>query len=199
MGEDDLFGSESKDESSHGWMRDGTFTKRSRLSKSGESEGVGRGILNNAYGPRDEPNFPVTKREPSWLRSDQDDDADEVMSRPRTMMSVRPVTGMSQVGDFIPTLEDLTLSQENSDAPQVSVNTLASYQDLERDRSRQAVIPSLDGIDLSLLVKRLLPERELVEKDEPWTWDGLISNISSRLQPQSEDSQELNLLKVNSE
>ena len=196
MDEDDLFGSESKDESTHGWMRDGTFTKRSRLSRSSESEGVGRGILNNAYGPRDEA---VTKKESSWLRSDQDDDVDEVLSRPRTMMSVRPVTGMSQVGDFIPTLEDLTLSQETSDAPQVSVNTLASYQDLERDRTRQAVIPSLDGVDLSLLVKRLLPERELVEKDEPWTWDGLISNISSRLQPRSEDSQELNLLKVNSE
>lgn len=199
MDEDDLFGLESKEESTHGWMRDGTFTKRSRLSRSGESERVGRGVLNNAYGPRDEANFPVSKKVSSWLRSEEDDDGDEVVSRPRSMMSVRPVTGMSQVGDFIPSLEELNLSQETSDAPQVSVNTLASYQDLERDRSRQAVIPSLPGIDLSLLVKRLLPERELVEKDEPWTWDGLISNISSRLQPQSEDSQELNILKVNSE
>lgn len=197
MDEEGLFESGSKEESStHGWMRDGTFTKKSRLSKSGESDGD-RGILNNAYGPRDGSSYPVKVKQSSWFTKDaQNGDGDDTQSRPRTMMSVRPVTAMSQVGDFIPSLEDLNLVEETSHAPQVAVNTLASYQDLEHDRARHLLGSAVNGIDISLLVGRILPERELIEKDEPWTWNELISNISSRLQAQSEEDSELNLLTV---
>lgn len=199
MDEEDLYGIESKDESAAGFTRDGTFTKKSYLSKSGESEG-GRGILNNAYGPREGSNFPVTMQQPSWFQRDQDVDGTDDSSRPRTMMSVRPVTAMSQVGDFIPNLEDLNLVNDTSHAPQVSVNQIASYQDLERGRGKHSISTFLECNDLSLLVKRLLPEHELLEKDEPWTWDGLISSVSSRPQLQLDsDDQELNVLRVNSE
>lgn len=199
MDEEGLFGSESKEESSsHEWLRDGTFTKKSRLSKTLESDGD-RGVLNNAYGPRDGPSYPMKVKQSSWFHkdTDQDEDGDDAQSRPRTMMSVRPVTAMSQVGDFIPSLEDLNLAEETSHVPQVAVNKLASYQDLEHDRNKRSLRPTFDGIDITLLLGRILPERELIEKDEPWTWNELISNISSRLQIESEDS-ELNVLKAGS-
>lgn len=196
MDEQDLYGIESKNESA--MTRDGTFTRKSRLSKSEESEG-GRGILNNAYGPREGSSFPVTMKQASWFQGGSDNERMDDSSRPRTMMSVRPVTAMSQAGDFIPSLEDLNLVHEASDAPQVAVNQIASYQDLERDRGKHSTSTFLEGNDLSLLLKRLLPEHELIEKDEPWTWDGLISDVSSRPQSQLDDDQELNVLRINSE
>lgn len=97
---------------------------------------------------------------------------------------IRPVTAFGRGGDssfssFIPDLDDG--SKEAVKAPLMTHKNLSSYQDLQaRDLSKHASFASFDGIDMSPLFSRLLPESEVVEKDTPWTWDNLIPVVSEQ-------------------
>ncbi|XP_054708368.1 intraflagellar transport protein 43 homolog, partial [Uloborus diversus] len=86
---------------------------------------------------------------------------------------------------MIPTLDDLKdeeLSADVAKAPNVTVSKIATFQELNSDLSKHAAFQSLDGVDLTLLTKRLLPEHVLKkEEDFIWTWDTLFADFSSQM------------------
>jgi hypothetical protein len=108
---------------------------------------------------------------------------------------IRPVTafghgshfgGDSSFSSFIPDLDED--SKEAVKAPLMTHKNLSSYQDLQaRDLSKHASFASFDGIDMSPLFSRLLPESEVVEKDTPWTWDNLIPVVSEQTDKREKD------------
>lgn len=72
------------------------------------------------------------------------------------------------------------LSPDVAQAPSLPVKRVVTYQELDSDLTKHAAFQSLDGIDLSLLTKHLLPEHTVKKEDEtPWTWDTLFAEASS--------------------
>lgn len=97
----------------------------------------------------------------------------------------------------IPDLDDMKeeeLSADVAKAPSHTVSRIATYQELDSDLSKHAAFQSLDGIDLTLLTKRLLPDHVVRKEDETsWTWDTLFADISSHLNAtMSQDSSSIN-------
>ncbi|KAI1280889.1 Intraflagellar transport protein 43 -like protein B [Halotydeus destructor] len=132
---------------------------------------------------------PARRRPAMWMDDDDYDNFDfgndsRPTTRPRTMMSVRPVTAMTMSEDMtrsIPDLDSDDFPQKPADAPHVLVNKLASYQELQKELLKSTAFSSLDNIDLSCLIKKIVPKEETKEEEEPWTWDNLISDISAQL------------------
>ncbi|PVD26297.1 hypothetical protein C0Q70_13968 [Pomacea canaliculata] len=88
----------------------------------------------------------------------------------------------------IPVIPELEEQQEEdlttrvASAPNVAVNRVATYRELDNDLLRQAAFQILDNeIDLKLLTKGLSPAEDLIEEDRPWDWDRLFTEISSEL------------------
>lgn len=107
-------------------------------------------------------------------------------SRPRTMMSVRPVTAgpSDDYVQMIPDIDDVhddDFVQQMADAPNVQFNQIVSFQELEKDSLKISMLSNLDGINLSSLVKHLVLQSETKEDDKVWTWDNLISDVVSKL------------------
>ncbi|XP_046564946.1 intraflagellar transport protein 43 homolog B-like isoform X4 [Haliotis rubra] len=71
----------------------------------------------------------------------------------------------------IPELEDQQeedMTTKVAVAPNVAVNRVATYRELDNDLLRQAAFLTLDDIDLKLLTKAISPEQDLIEEDRPW-------------------------------
>ncbi|XP_059143791.1 intraflagellar transport protein 43 homolog A-like [Physella acuta] len=67
-------------------------------------------------------------------------------------------------------------------APNVAVNRVATYRELDTDLLKQAAFLTLDNeIDLKLLTKTLSPSEDIIEDDKEWTWDKLFTEVSSEL------------------
>jgi intraflagellar transport protein 43 len=67
-------------------------------------------------------------------------------------------------------------------APQVAVNRVATYKELDSDLIKHTGFLSLDNeIDLKLLSKALSAEADIREEDVPWEWDHLFTEVSSEL------------------
>ncbi|KAH3844982.1 intraflagellar transport protein 43 homolog A-like isoform X2 [Dreissena polymorpha] len=109
---------------------------------------------------------------------------------------LRPHTPESEGSDndipVIPDLEDQQeedITQTIASAPNVAVNRVATYKELDNDLLKQAAFLTLDGeIDLKLLTKSLSTEADLVEEDKPWDWDRLFTEVTSELLTQWEKS-----------
>lgn len=94
----------------------------------------------------------------------------------------------SQLSDddipIIPDIEDLHddhLLDEITEASDLSVNRAAAYKELNSDLLKQGAFATLDDIDLSILTRCLLGERELAEPDEVWTWDQLFTEVTGEI------------------
>ncbi|XP_046342791.2 intraflagellar transport protein 43 homolog B-like isoform X3 [Haliotis rufescens] len=85
----------------------------------------------------------------------------------------------------IPELEDQQeedMSTKVAVAPNVAVNRVATYRELDNDLLRQAAFLTLDNeIDLKLLTKAVSPEQDLIEEDRPWDWDRLFTEVTSEM------------------
>jgi len=85
----------------------------------------------------------------------------------------------------IPNLEEVQeedLTQKIAQAPQVQVNKVATFRDLDQDLLKHSAFTTLDNeIDLKLLAKVLSPETEIQESDIHWDWNHLFTEVSSEL------------------
>ncbi|CAG5116573.1 unnamed protein product, partial [Candidula unifasciata] len=90
----------------------------------------------------------------------------------------------------IPELEDQQeddLSTKVASAPNVVVNRVATYRELDNDFLKQAAFLTMDNeIDLKLLTKVLSPPEDIIEDDKPWDWDRLFTEVSSDLRTELE-------------
>ena len=85
----------------------------------------------------------------------------------------------------IPDLEEVEkedLALKVAEAPNVAVNRVDTYKELDNDLFKQAAFATLEEIDLRLLTRRLAPELALKEPDECWSWDKLYTDVSSEMQ-----------------
>lgn len=99
----------------------------------------------------------------------------------------------------IPVIPDLEEQQEEditqavAYAPNVAVNRVATYRELDNDLLKQAAFLTLDNeIDLKLLTKSLSTEADLIEEDKPWDWDRLFTEVTSELLTQWEQAEQTN-------
>ncbi|RUS84293.1 hypothetical protein EGW08_007937 [Elysia chlorotica] len=97
--------------------------------------------------------------------------------------------------DDIPVIPELEEQQEEdmttkvASAPNVAINRVATYRELDNDLLRQAAFLTLDNdIDLKLLTKGLSPAEDIIEDDKPWDWDRLFTEVSSELRTEWEKS-----------
>ena len=86
---------------------------------------------------------------------------------------------------IIPDLEEVEredMAQRIADAPNVAVNRVDTYKELDSDLFKHAAFATLEEIDLRLLTRHMVPEQSLKEPDEVWTWDKLFADVSSQIQ-----------------
>ena len=120
--------------------------------------------------------------------------------RAKTAKSVRIQSAAQHIGggigdrfsddedDSIPVIPDLDDVQDEdmaltvAEAPSVAVNRVATYRELDNDLLKHVAFATLDDIDLRLLTKCLVPEAQLKEPDEVWTWDEVFAKVSGDLQ-----------------
>ncbi|XP_069116145.1 intraflagellar transport protein 43 homolog A-like isoform X2 [Argopecten irradians] len=110
---------------------------------------------------------------------------------------LRPKSPDNDSDNEIPVIPDLE-DQQDEDitssiavAPNVAVNRVATYRELDNDLLRQAAFLTLDNeIDLKLLTKSLATEADLVEEDKPWDWDRLFTEVTSEILSQMENTEE---------
>ncbi|XP_074654976.1 intraflagellar transport protein 43 homolog A-like [Tubulanus polymorphus] len=98
----------------------------------------------------------------------------------------------------IPVIPDLEEYQEDdlttqiAQAPNIAVNRVATYRELDNDLLRHAAFLTLDNeIDLKALSKYLSAEAEVVEEDVAWDWDRLFTEVTSELTTEWEKSQQV--------
>ena len=134
--------------------------------------------------------------EDSWLEGDEKD-------RPRR--TVNAGWGESQRSDerekekdeekdeeeegedlpIIPDLEEVEkedFAQRVADAPNVAVNRVDTYKELDSDLFKHAAFATLEEVDLRLLTRHMVPESALKEPDESWAWASLFADVSSQMQ-----------------
>lgn len=97
----------------------------------------------------------------------------------------------------IPVLPDQDDGRETSRpedvsmAPNVVVNRVATYRELDTDLLRHNQFLTLDNeIDLKLLAKCLVTESEVQEPDVAWDWDRLFTEVTSEMQIEAKDDEE---------
>ncbi|XP_026464483.1 intraflagellar transport protein 43 homolog A-like [Ctenocephalides felis] len=89
-------------------------------------------------------------------------------------------------------LEDDILSLSINDIDNIHSKTTA-YRELNTDVIQQGVydmVSCLDGVDLSVLIRFLQEENDIIESDEPWTWDSLFTEVTSSLHQTYESGEE---------
>jgi len=107
----------------------------------------------------------------------------------------RPRSPDGDSDNDIPVIPELE-AQEDEDmattiavAPNVAINRVATYRELDNDLLRHAAFVTLDNeIDLKLLTKGLASEAEVTEPDTPWDWDRLFTEVTSELLSEWEPS-----------
>ncbi|KAK2174893.1 hypothetical protein NP493_769g02007 [Ridgeia piscesae] len=94
----------------------------------------------------------------------------------------------------IPDLEDQQddLTTQIAVAPNVAVNRVATYRELDNDLLQHASFLTLDNaIDLKLLSKGLSSEVDVQEEDKAWDWDRLFTEVTSELLTEWEKKEEV--------
>ena len=85
---------------------------------------------------------------------------------------------------IIPDLEEVEkedFAQRVADAPNVAVNRVDTYRELDSDLFKHAAFATLEEVDLRLLTRRLVPESAVKEPDETWSWETLFAEVSSHM------------------
>ncbi|XP_060077524.1 intraflagellar transport protein 43 homolog [Ylistrum balloti] len=110
---------------------------------------------------------------------------------------LRPKSPDNDSDNEIPVIPDLEDQQDDditssiAVAPNVAVNRVATYRELDNDLLRQAAFLTLDNeIDLKLLTKSMSTEADLLEEDKPWDWDRLFTEVTSEILMQMENTEE---------
>lgn len=93
----------------------------------------------------------------------------------------------SETISFIPDISDIETT-ENIETPNVVVNTLVNLKDLGTEITKRRAFSEINGIDISILSSRLISEDLLLEEDIPWTWESLLSEVSSILEGDNRES-----------
>ncbi|KAK6182301.1 hypothetical protein SNE40_010014 [Patella caerulea] len=114
---------------------------------------------------------------------------EETPRRPRERLRPRsPAIDNDESDNDIPIIPELEDQQDEdmtsavASAPNVAVNRVATFRELDDDLLRQAAFLTLDNeIDLKLLTKSLSPKEDLIEDDKPWDWDRLFTEVTSDL------------------
>lgn len=150
-------------------------------------------------GPPDRPNKAVSgwgEEAPRKPRSRQLGEGFEAIEDERLRPS-SPARDDDDSDNDIPVIPELEeqaeedMSTRVATAPNVAVNRVATYRELDNDLLRQAAFQVLDNeIDLKLLTKSLSPMEDLIEEDRPWDWDRLFTEVSSDLTTQWEKNAE---------
>ncbi|KAI0208013.1 Intraflagellar transport-like protein 43B [Lamellibrachia satsuma] len=94
----------------------------------------------------------------------------------------------------IPDLEDQQddLTTQIAVAPNVAVNRVATYRELDNDLLQHASFLTLDSlIDLKLLSKGLSSEADVKEEEKVWDWDRLFTEVTSELLMEWEKKEEV--------
>lgn len=90
---------------------------------------------------------------------------------------------------FIPDIDELDdpNGKGSTDVPNnFLVNKLISLQELETDIINHQAFSNLCSTDSTILSSRLIAQPLVKEDDVPWTWDSLISEVSSYIEPNNE-------------
>ncbi|KAL5008236.1 hypothetical protein ScPMuIL_013817 [Solemya velum] len=110
---------------------------------------------------------------------------------------LRPRSPEDDSDTDIPVIPDLDDTQDDdmsakvAIAPNIQVNRVATFRELDNDLLKQAAFLTLDNeIDLKVLTKSLSTDADLVEEDKPWEWDRLFTEVTSELMTQWEKEQE---------
>ncbi|XP_046564945.1 intraflagellar transport protein 43 homolog B-like isoform X3 [Haliotis rubra] len=112
---------------------------------------------------------------------------EEAPRKNRERLRPRSPEQQSDSDQDIPVIPELEDQQEEdmttkvAVAPNVAVNRVATYRELDNDLLRQAAFLTLDDIDLKLLTKAISPEQDLIEEDRPWDWDRLFTEVTSEM------------------
>lgn len=69
------------------------------------------------------------------------------------------------------------------------VNKLISLQELESDIIKHQAFSNLCSTDSTILSSRLIAQPLVKEDDAPWTWDSLISEVSSYIERNENEQQ----------
>ncbi|XP_074602533.1 intraflagellar transport 43 [Brevipalpus obovatus] len=110
---------------------------------------------------------------------------EEKSSTTRTLREVETIG--SETIPFIPDISDIDTT-ENVETPNVVVNTLVNLKDLGTEITKGRAFSEINGTDISILSSRLISEDLLVEQDIPWTWESLLSEVSSILEGDNPES-----------
>ena len=123
-------------------------------------------------------------------------------SRAKTAKSMfsQPIEEGPESDDDLPMIPDLEeVEQEDlalkiAEAPNLAVNRVATYKELDNDLLKHAAFATLEEIDLRMLTRCMAPEAALKESDEVWSWDMLFTDVSSEMQsewfPESAEEKE---------
>lgn len=120
-----------------------------------------------------------TNEDIKQLRTIQSNDYLAMKSNNKKMME----NNDDDVTPMIPDLEevkDYEMSQQVAEPP-TAHNQIISFQELDKNLLKHSAFTSLDGTDLTVLTHFCLPESQVKEDDIPWTWDNLMSDITSKL------------------
>lgn len=204
MDDDDDLAMLERTEKRHGKRQSDLNNKQTKRFREADSRTFEDGnpltdmINSSSSGPSNDQPPGRSRRSALWASDNEADNfafmatdgrGDQPASRPRTMMSMRPVTAQGDMDEedviqMIPDLADVheeDFNQRTAQAPNVMINRLVSFTELEKDLLKHSAFSSLDGINLTPLIGRLVPEEETIEDDRAWTWDNLIADIASHL------------------
>uniref|UniRef100_A0A0B6Y1R0 Intraflagellar transport protein 43 homolog n=1 Tax=Arion vulgaris TaxID=1028688 RepID=A0A0B6Y1R0_9EUPU len=123
---------------------------------------------------------------------------DAPVRKPRDRLKQKSPDKDDDNDDDIPVIPELEDQQEDelastvAAAPNVVVNRVATYRELDSDLLMQAAFLTLDNeIDLKLLTKVLSLPEDIIEDDKSWDWNRLFTEISSELRTELETTDDL--------
>lgn len=183
--------------------------RKGRRSTSGVTDsGAGRedesrfglddsGILSTGHGLEGDGNMTAPPKPPRRKTGGWADSlAKSAKSKINLMTEYDEENELGEKEKDIMTIPDLDDFQEEdfaaqvAKAPNVAVNRVATYRELDSDLLKQSTFSTLDNIDLKLLTKYLAAESEIQEDDLPWTWDMLMAEVSTKLNTEADTSED---------
>lgn len=79
-------------------------------------------------------------------------------------------------------------------APATLTTELLSYRELDSDLMKQSAFQILDNeIDMKILTKAIIPEKETLEPDETWEMEKLFAEIKSSMMKCDKNTSDTNL------
>ncbi|CAG2164540.1 unnamed protein product [Oppiella nova] len=130
---------------------------------------------------------PPSGSRPRRLATWADDSSDEIQQIRNIQMSANKQKIMdssdNEVTPMIPDLQevnDYEMTQTVAEPP-TAHNKIISFKELDKNLLKESAFTSLDDIDLTPLTRFCLPEGQVREEDITWSWDHLMSDITSAL------------------